>query len=432
MMWLLCAGLAWASWPELSAPLAGQPHSKDAAIVVAIEDYTHVGDIPGARQNALDWYAWLTQGRGIPADRARLLLDGQATREEIEAAIASLSAEGGETLWFVFVGHGAPSADGQDGLLLDVDVRQTALSVASRGIPQSSLMAQLESGTFSQRVAVLDACFSGRGSDGATLVEGLQPLIPSYSAPTAQTTVLSAGRSDEFAGPLPGLERPAFSYLTLGALRGWGDGNGDGSVSASETAVYTQRALQSVLTGRSQTPQHSGPDVPLSSGGEAGPDLAQIRLALAQAPAQPSQPAPAPEPLPQQPVAGQSARFQPAPGSAMVMVHACLTGPTTLVGTQTALTQALLSWKVGDGKSRSGSNTGLGFNAPPGSTEVSVRGVGFNDQLMLQTQAGGVYYVELVMDYNLLGSLKSAHLMVVDSVYGETGFNRCAKVKQVQ
>lgn len=430
-MWLLSMGLAWAGWPEMTLPPPGLDHPRDAAIVVAIEDYTHVGDIPGARQNALDWYTWLTQTRGIPADRARLLLDGQATREEIEAAIASLGASGGETLWFVFVGHGAPSEDGQDGLLLDVDVRQTALSVASRGIPQSSLMAQLEAGAFSERVAVLDACFSGRGSDGETLVAGLQPLIPSYSTATAQTTVLSAGRSDEFAGPLPGLDRPAFSYLALGALRGWGDDNQDGSVSAAEVEVYTQRALQSVLTGRSQTPQHSGPDAALSAGGEAGPDLAQIRLALAQssAPTPTPTPSPMPEPAPLAPP--QSARFLPEPGAAMVMVHACLTGPTTLVGTQTALTQALLSWTVGGEKSRAGSNTGLGFDTRPGSTTVSVRGVGFNDQLVLQTQAGGVYYVELLLEYTLLGGLKNAHLMVVDSSHGETGFGRCAKVKRV-
>jgi hypothetical protein len=46
--------------------------------------------------------------------------------------------------------------------------------------------------------------------------------------------VLSAGKGDQFAGPLPGLGRPAFSWLVLGALRGWGDADRDGTVTARE------------------------------------------------------------------------------------------------------------------------------------------------------------------------------------------------------
>ena len=94
--------------------------------------------------------------------------------------------------------------------------------------------------------------------------------------------VLSAAKHDEFAGPLPGLERPAFSYLALGALRGWGDLDSSGTVSPDEVVAYSKDALLGVLYGRTQTPNVRGAteEVVLSRGTEDGPDLAVIRYEL--------------------------------------------------------------------------------------------------------------------------------------------------------
>ena len=141
----------------------------------------------------------------------------------IEAARSQVRSGG--TLWFVFIGHGAPSEDGQDGLLVGWDTQQTASSVYARGLMQGKVLDLLESGNQSQTVAILDACFSGQSGADTSLVAGLQPMIPSYalSSSSRRTVVLSAGSSKQFAGPLPGVSRPAFSYLALGALWGWGD-----------------------------------------------------------------------------------------------------------------------------------------------------------------------------------------------------------------
>src|SRR5690606_17022090 len=98
-------------------------------------------------------------------------------------------------------------------------------------------------------VVVLDACFSGSSARGA-LMTGLQPVIPTHALPTAvKTTVLTAGAADEFAGPLPGAGRPAFSYLVLGALTGWGDGDAAGRVTASEAVAYAHDAIAATVKG---------------------------------------------------------------------------------------------------------------------------------------------------------------------------------------
>lgn len=271
------------SWPDLATPAkATGEGTNDAALVIGAEDYIFVPDVEGARKNADDWYFYLTRTRGISPASATLLRDHEATREKIlkyAKEAAGRVGEGG-TLWVVFIGHGAPAKDGKDGVLVGVDAQQDADSLYARSIRQAELLEALEAGKQSHTMVLIDACFSGRGTTGKALVPGLQPLVAvRKAAPPAKVTVMSAGKSDEFAGPLPGVGRPAFSYLALGALRGWGDRNGDGKVSAQELTTYTTEALRAVLKGRSQTPQllTRNPRSALArSAGERAPDLAAI------------------------------------------------------------------------------------------------------------------------------------------------------------
>lgn len=381
-------------WPSLSAPPPVGGGAQDAAVLIAIEEYTHISDVPGARQNALDWYRYLTRGRQIPPQRVKMLLDGQATREEIAVALQDATDQvgAGGTLWFLFIGHGAPSADGRDGLLLDVDVRQTALSVSSRGLSQRALIEGLQSRDQGRAFVILDACFSGHGSDGDVLVADLQPVVPTYALPVAEeVAILSAGRSDQYAGPLPGLGRPAFSYLTLGALHGWADEDEDGVVSSSDIQRYTTAALQSVLTGRRQHPQHSGADANFPTAQRPGPDLSAVRLALAQdRPVAPTPtPSPAPQPPPQPSVVRNSS--PPTEGYATVVVHAC---PRRQVG----VAPTALTWTINGRKDTLLSSVGLAVDVPPGQTVLSVERLGARVETSLQTEAGQVYHYTAKVD----------------------------------
>ena len=267
-----------AEWPDISTPPAGGGTGpQDAAVVVGIGDYDDLSDIAGASQSAVDWYQWLVKTRGVSVGRTKLIRDRGATKEEILAAARSAAERVGPggTLWFVFVGHGAPSQDAQDGVLVGADARQTAASLYARSVSRSELLAVLEAGPQAHTVVVLDACFSGKAEGGGALVEGLQPTLLSGSWRPARSLVLSAGRSNQFAGPLPGAARPAFSYLLLGALRGWGDRDGDGQVTAREALDYTSDALYGLPIGRAQTPELHGSEdaLVLARGREPGPDL---------------------------------------------------------------------------------------------------------------------------------------------------------------
>jgi hypothetical protein len=298
-LWLLCA--AWsahaqARWPDLSRPGERQGGGEqDAAVLVGVRDYWEVPDVEGADENALAWSSYLHYMRGVPLGKIALLRNKDATREKIEAALSSALQQVGPegTLWFVFVGHGAPSVDGRGGILIGSDAQQSARSLYARGVSREAVLEAISRGPQRRAVVVLDTCFSGRTGEGAPLAVGLQPLIPAREGlpAGAGVTVFTAGSGEQFAGPLPGAGRPAFSYLLLGALRGWADQDHDKAVTEREAQEYTQSALMFLLKGdREQTPElwSASPERALAAASslEPGPDL--FALATAGAPGSPS------------------------------------------------------------------------------------------------------------------------------------------------
>lgn len=248
------------SWPSLAtAPAVQRTGSNDVAVIVAIEDYAFLPDVPNAVRNAAEWETFFTNGLGIPT--VLTLTNQQAVREDILdfANRASSVAAPDSTLWFVFIGHGAPAANGADGLLIGADGQQNVTSMTARGVLQNELLAALEKGSQSNTVVLLDACFSGRTSTGEALAVGMMPVVAVDAPPTTASTtvVMTAATADQFAGDLPEAQRPAFSYLMLGALRGWADDAGDGEVTAAEAITFARRELLRI-PGRTQTPQIAG------------------------------------------------------------------------------------------------------------------------------------------------------------------------------
>ena len=277
-----------AAWPDLSQPVqavGGGEH--DAAVVVGIERYSDVPGVPGAKSNAKAWYEYLTETRGVPAQNVRLLINDEATREQMLKAAGQKARQAGPegTLWFVFVGHGAPAADGKDGLLVGRDALQTAESLQERSVRRGELLKALAASQAGSIRVVIDACFSGRGPDGATIVPGLQPLVAVTAAGPAdpRMVVLTAAKGNQFAGALPGANRPAFSYLVLGGLRGWAAQGKSAVVTAGDLWRYAKNALEATLRGRDQTPDLIGKEnaVVAPSAGEKGPNLSKLAEATA-------------------------------------------------------------------------------------------------------------------------------------------------------
>ncbi|MBL8784788.1 MAG: SUMF1/EgtB/PvdO family nonheme iron enzyme [Deltaproteobacteria bacterium] len=274
-------------WPSLDEPPArAGGGDKDVALVVSIERYAALPPIEGAERNARAWVAWFERARGLRPDKIVHLRDQEGTPSQILAKareLASLVGRGGR-IWFVFIGHGAPAKDQSEGLFVGWAAQASPDELYAQSLGQSELVAALGRGVGAPVVMIVDACFNGTSRSGQSIAKGLQPvlLVDRAKAAPQNVTLMSAGRADQFAGPLPGASRPAFSYLLLGALRGWGDdpayGNGDGKVTLDEALEFTRAALRTTLKGRSQTPEASGPvrDV-VARASERAPDLGRMR-----------------------------------------------------------------------------------------------------------------------------------------------------------
>jgi len=248
------------AWPSIDdeVPAVGGGE-RDAAVIIGIDDYTYLPAVPGAAQNATAWQQWLLRVRKTPTQRVVTLRDSDATRERILRGLKSArdSVAKGGSLWVVFIGHGAPAPAQGDGLVLGVDTQPDADSLMARGILQGDIAAAVAGGAQAETIIVFDACFSGRTSDGgAPLVEGLQATLPVRARATSKATVLAS--SDTFAGPLPGVKRPAFSYLLLGSLRGWGDDDGDGVVTVEDAVAFTTSTMQAALRSDARLPSQRG------------------------------------------------------------------------------------------------------------------------------------------------------------------------------
>ena len=67
--------------------VAAAAAAMDAAVVVAISDYTRLPDVRGATRNSVDWYNYFTKVRKVPARRVVLLEDADATPAKIRKAV---------------------------------------------------------------------------------------------------------------------------------------------------------------------------------------------------------------------------------------------------------------------------------------------------------------------------------------------------------
>ncbi len=281
-------------------PTGGFP---DAALIVAIEDYERLPDRAGARAMAAAWYRYFREERGIDARRISLLRDGEATPRSVSRALERtrrrVHTDG--ILWVVFVGHIASPNPGVYGEMWLRGGDGTPATRAEHAYPIKDLLGRAGYGEHPRAVVVLDGCLPGARA-GAGVSGTATPETPRFRI--SRTNAFARGlQARGWAGPrhalrepsdvaiygaglgvgcveaLPGGELPALSYLLLGGLRGWADGDGNGNVTAVELLRHTVRALRTAISTQPQ-PQPSlyGAEFTLARRvREPGPPLAQWR-----------------------------------------------------------------------------------------------------------------------------------------------------------
>jgi hypothetical protein len=171
------------------------PYRTDAYAVVIGIDYKGRSDIPTlkyASADAQDVYNILTDRRygGIPKENAVLLLNENATRNNIVAALRKIRTWDGY-MYVYFSGHGAPVTSGEkvtDALIVPYDsVLSDPDSLSDTAVRVSYIEDMVDNSNAKGVLVALDACFTGSGK--SIVAKGGKPIVGMMAAPDIIKTV---------------------------------------------------------------------------------------------------------------------------------------------------------------------------------------------------------------------------------------------------
>jgi len=253
------------------------------AVVIGVNWYKdeRIPDLGGAVNDAWAFYHYMASpsGGGVNPYRLKLLLNDEATRENVEGALGNFLGQAcpQDQVIIYFAGHGAPEPDRPDDAFLLVHDTNLDNMVGS-AISMQRLPEFLEwrAGSAGNLLLLVDACHSGniafpgkrgfvKGKDdvarASVVIDNLNKAVDGkkgWGAISATAPDQLAGESTascELGGkPYAG---GIFTCNVLSGLSGNADGNADGRVTLSEVYEYTKAQVNLASDG-AQSPQLSG------------------------------------------------------------------------------------------------------------------------------------------------------------------------------
>jgi formylglycine-generating enzyme required for sulfatase activity len=250
--------------------------STNVAIVVGVSDYAPDTGLQKLQYANRDAEAVAAELRRQDY-KVRLLVDGEATRSRISAAIREagdvVSRDG--TLLFYFSGHGFAPQPGRNFL---ATFGVTADDLAVDGLSVDDLRQRIQQSPARRKVLFIDACRSEPGKGGGARSFG------AFSASSGLRMLLST-QAGRISYENDQLQQGVFTYFLLKALRGEAAGV-DGFVTFRDVSDYVSSSVRDWSFERKQT------QVPVEVSDEAAGDFL-----LAKASASPT-PRPDPTPVP--------------------------------------------------------------------------------------------------------------------------------------
>ena len=216
--------------------------SKDAAVVIGNEAYAALPQATYATADAFSFKEWVYRTHGVSKYRLRYVENTSAQTIYSEIKRMRRKVRRGGTLWVYYAGHGAVTDEGERTLLgVDANVERPT----DAGVTLEQLQGLLDGyRRVNRTIFIVDAGFGGLGRDGLEIAPGSNWEVAGPPAPAADNITLWL--ADQGNGPAEVYHRSKhglFTWLTIGALRGWADGEEtgerDGVVTLSEAQNYT-------------------------------------------------------------------------------------------------------------------------------------------------------------------------------------------------
>ncbi|HUE77787.1 MAG TPA: caspase family protein [Longimicrobiales bacterium] len=231
------------------------------AVVIGVGDYASAG-VPArefAARDARAVAAFLRSDAvgagGLPANRVRVLVDGEATRANVRAALTSFLAQAGrdDVVMVYLTGTGAPDPARPNGAYLlphDADPR----SPAATAISVDWLTEALEGLQVHQKILAADVLYASERRGNRPPQNLLHRALVRAAGPRLGGIVaLTAADGDAREGRQWGGGHGVFTFHLLDGLGGDADRDRDGVVTLSEMIRHAREGVEGA-TGGSQKP----------------------------------------------------------------------------------------------------------------------------------------------------------------------------------
>lgn len=228
------------------------PQSKVWALVVGVASYDHMPVLRYTDDDAYRFYAFLKslEGGALPDDQVRVLIDEEATRDNVLGTMNELFSMAGpnDLIIFYFSGHGL------NGSFLPID-----FDGFNNKIAHEEIAASFNKSKARFKLCLADACHSGSliAMRSAEPEPALVQFYTSLAKSVSGTALLMSSKADETSLESAGLRQGVFSHFLIRGLKGEADANQDKVVTVQELFDFINEKVRS-YTGNRQSPVIKG------------------------------------------------------------------------------------------------------------------------------------------------------------------------------
>lgn len=218
------------------------------AVIVGVASYSHMPTLRYTDDDAYRMYSFLKspEGGALADEQLRILIDEDATKLKIEAAMEDIFSQAGENdlVMLYFSGHGLK------GSFIPID-----FDGFNNRIEHSEINDIFKKSPAKYKLCIADACHSGSllAMKSANVGNVLESYYKTLSQAEAGTALIMSSKSEETSLESSGLRQGVFSHFLIRGLKGEADVDKNKVVSVQELYLYIEKNVRE-YTGNRQSP----------------------------------------------------------------------------------------------------------------------------------------------------------------------------------
>jgi hypothetical protein len=239
------------------------------AVVIGINKYRKFPHLKYSVNDAREFYRYLVEVNQVPKENIWLLLDEEATLENIKSILGTQVRRkaGKDDMVIVYLaGHGATErdagsldGDGLEKYILPYNADPKDLYASA--MPMGEVARIFQRISSERLVFISDTCYSGASGGRTVPITGIRAnLSETFLDRLSQgkgRMILTASDANEVSMEKDEFQHGVFTYYLLEALRGQGDLDGNGIITLEEVYHYVSTKVPQA-TGQDQHPVKKG------------------------------------------------------------------------------------------------------------------------------------------------------------------------------